>query len=100
MRALALNAAGQPPVLRQDTARPEPGLGELLVRVCAAGVIPTELQWYPTTHTERGEARSQAVLGHELSGVVEAVGPCVGSLEVGREVYGMNDWFSDGAMAE
>jgi NADPH:quinone reductase-like Zn-dependent oxidoreductase len=100
MRALAVTAESQPPMLREDMAQPVPGFGELLIRVCAAGVILTELQWYPTTHTSGGANRESAVLGHELSGIVEAAGPCVGSLEVGREVYGLNDWFSDGAMAE
>jgi hypothetical protein len=33
---------------------PEPGPGEILVRVFAAGVTPTELLWYPTTHTRDG----------------------------------------------
>jgi NADPH:quinone reductase-like Zn-dependent oxidoreductase len=40
------------------------------------------------------------VPGHEFSGVVAAVGEGVGCLEVGREVFGMNDWYSDGALAE
>lgn len=100
MRALALTAESRSPMLRQDAAQPVPGLGELLIRVCAAGVMPTELQWYPSTHTKGGTPREHAVPGHELSGIVVAVGPCVGSLEVDREVYGMNDWFSDGAMAD
>ncbi len=100
MRALELTSESPSPALRQNTDRPVPGLGELLIRVCAAGVIASELQWYPTTHTKEGAAREHAVPGHELSGIVEAVGSFVGKLEVGREVYGMNDWFSNGAMAE
>jgi NADPH:quinone reductase-like Zn-dependent oxidoreductase len=40
------------------------------------------------------------VLGHEFSGVVAAIGDGVGCLEIGREVFGMNDWFADGAMAD
>ena len=47
----------------------------------------------------------RAVPGHEFSGVIAAIGKDVhGSeidgFEVGDEVYGMNDWFSDGATAE
>jgi NADPH:quinone reductase-like Zn-dependent oxidoreductase len=41
-----------------------------------------------------------AVPGHEFSGVVAAVGEQAGSLEIGQDVYGMNDWYSDGALAE
>ena len=71
-----------------------------MIQVRAAGVTLTELSWYPTSHRKTGEARTAAVPAHEFSGVVAAVGPDVGSLEIGREVFGMNDWYSDGAMAE
>jgi NADPH:quinone reductase-like Zn-dependent oxidoreductase len=101
MRALRLDDAHEPPALVPvDLPQPAPGPGELLVRVCAAGVITTELSWYPTSHTKTGERRSGAVPCHEFSGVVADVGEDVGSLEKGREVFGMNDWYSDGAMAE
>ena len=46
---------------------PKPGR-EILVRIIAAGVAPTELLWYPTTHTRDGSKRSGAVPGHEFSG--------------------------------
>jgi NADPH:quinone reductase-like Zn-dependent oxidoreductase len=62
--------------------------------------MPTELSWYPTTHDQAGGKRTGAVPGHEFSGVVEAAGEDVGRLEIGREVFGMNDWFADGAMAD
>lgn len=79
---------------------PQPGNGEVLIRVHAAGVTPTELQWYPTTHTKAGEARVGAVPGHEFSGVVAEIGENVPDFAPGQEVYGMNDWFADGATAE
>ncbi len=71
-----------------------------MIRVCAAGVISTELTWYPTSHRKNGEARRRAVPSHEFSGVVVAAGEGVGSLEIGRHVFGMNDWYSEGAMAD
>ncbi len=89
-----------PALVEENSPCPRPGPGELLIRVCAAGVTPTELRWYPTLHTKTGEKRTGAVPGHEFSGVVEGVGEDVGSLEIGQEVYGMNDWFADGAVAE
>jgi NADPH:quinone reductase-like Zn-dependent oxidoreductase len=79
---------------------PAPAQGEVVVRVRAAGVTPTELLWYPTTHTSSGAPRLHAVPGHEFAGVVAAVGAGVGGVEVGQEVFGMNDWFADGATAE
>ena len=87
--------------LAQGTApEPSPGKFELLIRVCAAGIIPTELGWYPTTHTKSGDPRLGAIPSHQFSGVVAGIGDGVGSLELGRAVFGMNDWFADGAVAE
>uniref|UniRef100_Q01YN8 Alcohol dehydrogenase, zinc-binding domain protein n=1 Tax=Solibacter usitatus (strain Ellin6076) TaxID=234267 RepID=Q01YN8_SOLUE len=73
---------------------PVPGEGELLIRVLAAGITTTELGWYPTTHTKSGETRKGAVPTHEFSGVI-ADGP-----EKGHPVFGMNDWYAEGALAE
>jgi NADPH:quinone reductase-like Zn-dependent oxidoreductase len=87
-------------VIEEDVPQPEPRQGELLVRVHAVGVTPTELLWYPTTHTRDGGKRSRAILGHELSGVIAADGGGTDGFAVGQEVYGLNDWFADGAMAE
>ncbi len=101
MRIVRLTDSPKGPALVEgNVPRPQPGQGELLVKVWAAGVTPTELGWYPTSHAKTGEKRIDAVPGHEFSGVVEAVGKNVGGLEVGRQVFGMNDWFADGAMAD
>lgn len=101
MKTMRLSDSVQAPVLiEEDVPRPRPRRGELLVRVYAAGVTPTELLWYPTTHNKSGEKRSRAILGHEFSGVIAAVGEEIVGFEIGQEVYGMNDWFADGAMAE
>ena len=101
MNIMRFNDSSTMPDLVAGTAPvPGPGPGEVLVRVHAAGVTPTELKWYPTTHTRDGGSRTAAIPGHEFSGVVEAVGADVDSGETGRAVYGMNDWFADGATAE
>jgi NADPH:quinone reductase-like Zn-dependent oxidoreductase len=101
MQVVRLDDSATGPLLVQDNApQPQPGRDELLIRVYAAGVTPTELLWYPTSHTKSGQKRSGAVPGHEFSGVISAKGANGGSPEVGLEVFGMNDWFSDGAMAE
>jgi NADPH:quinone reductase-like Zn-dependent oxidoreductase len=71
-----------------------------LVRVHAAGVTPTELIWSTTTHTKDGGARTNAIPTHEFSGVVAAVGSSVTDFRPGQEIYGVNDWFADGALAE
>lgn len=83
-----------------EAAIPKPGAGEVLIRVHAAGVTPTEIGWFPTMHLKTGEPRMHAVPGHEFSGVVADVGGEVRDFREGDEVYGMNDWFADGATAE
>jgi NADPH:quinone reductase-like Zn-dependent oxidoreductase len=101
VKALIVNNAKQGPLLIESVL-PEPraGEGELLIRVRAAGVTPTELLWYPTTHTKEGGARTSVVPGHEFSGTIAAVGKGAGGFNVGDEIYGLNDWFGDGATAE
>lgn len=101
MKAMRVNNAQQGPTLiAAPLPQPQPGDGELLIRVRATGVTPTELLWYPTTHTKEGGARTSAVPGHEFSGVVAALGKGANDFKVGDEIYGMNDWFADGATAE
>src|SRR5499433_2556674 len=101
MKAMRLADSGETTALvEENLPQPQPGRGELLIQVHAAGVTSKELLWYPTTHKKSGERRSRAVPGHEFSGVVAAAGKDTAGFDVGQEVYGMNDWFSDGATAE
>lgn len=101
MKAFRLaDSAQQPELVESDIPRPKPQSGEVLVRVHAAGVTPTELVWYPTSHTKNGDRRTGAVLSHEFSGEIAEIGAGVAGLAIGQEVYGMNDWFADGALAE
>jgi len=103
VRALAYDRYGPPEVLElRDVPRPEPGKGEVLVRVHAAGVAAGD--WHLLVRTwfvirlYQGMTRpKRPVLGHELSGVVEAVGEGVERLRVGDEVFGECD---AGAFAE
>jgi NADPH:quinone reductase-like Zn-dependent oxidoreductase len=101
MKAMRLADSGATAVLvEENVPQPQPGRGELLIQVHAAGVTSKELLWYTTTHKKSGERRSRAIPGHEFSGVIAAVGKDTPGFDVGQEVYGMNDWFSDGATAE
>src|SRR5690349_18032048 len=102
MKAVRLHTRGGPEALAyEDAPRPEPGDGEVLIQVHAAAVTPTEFQWAPTWTTRSGEPRPfPLILGHEFSGIVAAVGRGVTAPTVGEPVYGLNDWFRDGAQAE
>jgi len=102
MNAIRLHARGGPEAFVYEQApTPRPGADEVLVRVHAAAVTPTELGWLPTWTTRTGEPRPFPIIpGHEFSGEVRALGPGVVGLAVGDAVFGMNDWFGDGAQAE
>ena len=101
MKAMQLNDSGRGPVLvATELPQPQPRDGELLIRVRAVGLTHTELNWYPTTHAKDGSPRKGAVPGHEFSGVIAALGRNTKGFEVGQEIYGMSDWFIDGATAE
>lgn len=102
MKAAFLESiAGAESLILGNLSKPVPAAGEVLVKVHATAVTPTELQWYPTFNTRSGEPRPfPVVLSHELSGVVETIGPQVEGIQVGEAVYGLNDWFANGAQAE
>ncbi len=101
MRAFRLTASQTGPVLLEsDAPKPVPGANEVLVQVYASGVTPTELLWYPTSHNKDGSERTGAIPGHEFSGVITALGAAVNAYSIGDEVFGLNDWFADGATAE
>ena len=87
MRAISQDQLGGPDVLKEvDLERPVPGPSEVLVRVHAAGVSPTD---WVHRRLPGFLARLPLVLGWDVSGVVEAVGIGVTIHEVGDEVFGM-----------
>jgi len=102
MKAVYLNQkAGPEALLTGDIPAPVPAPGELLIKVHATGIMRTELEWFPTFFQKSGEPRPfPIVLSHEFSGVVAALGPGVQNVKVGDAVYGLNDWFINGAQAE
>jgi NADPH:quinone reductase-like Zn-dependent oxidoreductase len=101
MKALRLiSSAPKPLLVEEEMPQPEPQPGEVVVRVHAVAVTPTELLWYPTSHTRDGGPRNAPVLGHEFSGEIAECGEGVRDLAIGQDVYGMNDWFAEGALAE
>src|SRR4051794_14021254 len=86
-KAVVLTQYGPPDVLVwTDVPMPEPGPGQVRIRVKAAGVSPTDPK------IRRGDLKavfplpSNAVLGFEMAGVVEALGPSVSGVNEGDEV--------------
>src|SRR4029453_6239465 len=102
MNAIYFNTRGGPEALVYGAATmPVAGEGEIVVRVCGAAVTPTELLWMPTWPTRAGKPRPFPIFpGHEFSGEVHALGSGVNAVAVGDAVFGINDWFGDGAQAE
>jgi NADPH:quinone reductase-like Zn-dependent oxidoreductase len=102
MKAIYLERKGEAESLvAGEIPQPSPKEGEVLVKVCATAVMPTEFQWFTTFSKPSGEPRPfPIVLSHEFSGVVGAVGTRGNGLSVGDKVYGLNDWFINGAQAE
>lgn len=87
MRAISQDVLGGPEVLNEvQVPRPEPGVSEVLVRVHAAGLNPTDWK-----HRSSGLFLGQPpfVLGWDVSGEVEQVGTGVTLFKPGDEVFGM-----------
>jgi NADPH:quinone reductase-like Zn-dependent oxidoreductase len=82
--------------------RPEPtaAINDVVVQVHAAGFVNTELTW-PSTWADRLDRdRTPTIPGHELAGVVTALGYGTTGLAVGQRVFGLADWYRDGTLAE
>ncbi|MDF3147009.1 MULTISPECIES: NADP-dependent oxidoreductase [unclassified Streptomyces] len=87
MRAISQDVLGSPEVLKEvELERPVPRTNEVLVRVRAAGVNPTDWK-----HRAAGIFLGEPpfVLGWDVSGVVEAVGLGASGFVPGDEVFGM-----------
>ncbi|MEU7841591.1 NADP-dependent oxidoreductase [Micromonospora sp. NPDC049114] len=102
MKAIVVTdeAAGTAGMTLVDRPEPEPALNDVVVRVHASGFVPTEMAW-PSTWTDRlGRDRTPSIPGHELAGVVTALGYGTTGLSVGQRVFGLTDWTRDGTLAE
>lgn len=84
----------------EQRPRPEPGIGDVLVQVGAASFTPTELEWPSTWVARSGRDRRPVIPGHEVSGTVVALGYGTTGFGIGDEVFGLTDWYRDGALAE
>src|ERR1700757_1349292 len=84
------------------TERPEPvaAINDAIVEIHASGFVPTEMEWPSTWTDRRGLDRRPSVPGHELAGVVTALGYGTTGVSVGQRVLGLADWHRDGTLAE
>ena len=102
MKAIVVKdqAGGTAGMMQADRPRPSAAINDVIVEIHAAGFVPTEVEW-PSTWTDRaGRDRAPSILGHELAGVVAALGYGTTGLSVGQRVFGLSDWHRDGTLAE
>jgi NADPH:quinone reductase-like Zn-dependent oxidoreductase len=93
----AAGLAGMKPAERPE---PEAAINDVVVEIHASGFVPTELTW-PSTWADRlGRDRTPSIPGHELAGVVTALGYGTTGVSVGQRVFGLTDWTRDGTLAE
>jgi NADPH:quinone reductase-like Zn-dependent oxidoreductase len=101
MKAVRMHARAGPEALVYEDA-PEPVLkpGDALVEVHAAGITPTEFTWNSTFTDSERKSRLPIIPSFEVSGKVVKTEHDVTGLDVGAEVYGLLNFWRDGAAAE
>ena len=102
MKALVVTdrSAGTAGMKLVERPTPQAAINDVVVRIHASGFVGTELAW-PSTWTDRLDRdRAPSIPGHELAGVVTALGYGTTGLSVGQRVFGLTDWYRDGTLAE
>ena len=102
MKAIVVSdqAAGLAGMTLTDRPEPSPAINDVTVQVHAAGFVGTEMEW-PSTWVDRaGRDRAPSIPGHEMAGLVTALGYGTTGLTVGQRVFGITDWHRDGTLAE
>jgi NADPH:quinone reductase-like Zn-dependent oxidoreductase len=102
MKAIVVTdqAAGTAGMTLVERPKPQAAINDVVVQVHASGFVSTELAW-PSTWADRLDRnRTPSIPGHELAGVVIALGYGTRGLSVGQRVFGLTDWYRDGTLAE
>src|SRR5437762_33157 len=90
MRAIVVTdqAAGTAGMKLVERPEPPAAINDVIVQIHASGFVPTELAW-PSTWTDRRDRdRTPSIPGHELAGVVTALGYGTTGLSIGQRVFG------------
>src|SRR4051812_22419256 len=102
MKAIVVTDRGAGTAGMSLVQRPEPqaAINDVIVQIHASGFVPTEMEW-PSTWTDRADRdRTPSIPGHELAGVVTALGYGTTGLTLGQRVFGLTDWHRDGTLAD
>jgi NADPH:quinone reductase-like Zn-dependent oxidoreductase len=102
MKAIVVTdqAAGTAGMTLVERPEPQAAMNDVVVQIHASGFVPTEMAWSSTWTDRVGRDRTPSIPGHELAGVVIAVGYGTTGLSVGQRVFGLTDWTRDGTLAE
>jgi NADPH:quinone reductase-like Zn-dependent oxidoreductase len=101
MKAIVVTdqAAGTAGMSLVERPAPWAAINDVIVEIHASGWVSTELEW-PSTWTDRANRdRTPSIPGHELAGVVTALGYGTTGLSLGQRVFGLADWHRDGTLA-
>jgi len=102
MKAIVVTdqAAGTAGMKLVERPEPQAAINDVIVQIHASGFVSTELEW-PSTWADRAyRNRTPSIPGHELAGVVSALGYGTTGLSMGQRVFGLADWHRDGTLAE
>src|SRR5258708_22735626 len=92
-------AAGTAGMKLMERPEPKAAINDVVVQIHASGFTGDELTW-PSTWTDRvGRDRTPSIPGHELAGVVTALGYGTTGLSIGQPVFALTDWYRDGPLA-
>jgi NADPH:quinone reductase-like Zn-dependent oxidoreductase len=102
MKAIVVTdeAAGTAGMTLVERPGPPAAINDVVVEVHASGFVPTEMAWPSAWTDRRGRGRTPSIPGHELAGVVTALGYGTTGVSVGQRVFGLTDWHRDGTLAE
>jgi NADPH:quinone reductase-like Zn-dependent oxidoreductase len=102
MKAIVVTdqAAGAAGMTLAERPEPPAAINDVIVEIRASGFVPTEVGWSSTWTDRAGRDRTPSIVGHELAGVVTALGYGTTGLSIGQRVFGLADWHRDGTLAE
>src|SRR4051812_39242648 len=102
MKAIVVTdeAAGTAGMTLVERPEPSAAINAVIVHVHASGFVPTEMSWPSAWVDRRGNDRAPSIPGHEMAGVVTALGYGTTGVSVGQRVLGLADWHRDGTLAE
>src|SRR3954462_1820270 len=102
MKAIVVTdaAAGTAGMTLVERPHPNGAGNDVVVQVHASGFTPGELSWTGTWTDRLGRDRTPSIPGHELAGVVSALGYGTTGVSVGQGGFGLTDWLRDGTLAE